>query len=110
MANYVFEVVRGEDKLYLTSQSHPEDTFEEPKKRIALDLKLRNALFVTDKKKALALLDAIIGIKPKSMRRLLRVDKSYELPVRVFVRRLVEDGLNNPATAQRTYYFKEPAA
>ncbi|WDS62088.1 hypothetical protein [Pseudomonas phage D6] len=111
MTQYIFEVRHGDTKQFVTATKIPtESLFEKGKAKAGLDPKERNAFVVDSYKEARGLLDSMMQLSPAGMRRLLKVDKDFEEPVRVFIRRQDgNNGLIQTATSQRTYTFKEAA-
>lgn len=114
MGKYIFEIVRGDQHLYLCAGDKiPEEGLPKwmaTKAKVHLDPKPRNALRVEGFKEAKALLDSAIALSPDSFRKLAGVDKSWMRPIVINMRRDNETkGLVDCVAAQRMYVFQEQA-
>lgn len=111
MSKYIFEVRHGDCRLFVTATPAPTNNlFEKGKAKAGLDPKERNAFAVDTYKEARDFLGSMMRLSPTAMRRLLKVDKDFDQPVRMFIRRQDgNNGLIQTATSQRTYQFKEAA-
>jgi len=110
MSKYIFEVRKGDSKLFITAEKQPESTLFKPVVKAGLCSQERNALVIDTYKEARGFLASMMELSPAAMRKLLKVDKDFDQPVRIFIRRQDDNnGLIQTATSQRTYLFKEAA-
>lgn len=112
MSHYIFEVVKGDQHLYIT-QGEPIKKEGLPLSlacnyTTGLDPKPRNALRVEGFKQAKGFLDSIVVLKPTAFRKLVKVDANWERPIVINMRRCNDSkGLVDCVVAQRMYTFKE---
>lgn len=115
MGRYVLEIVKGDQHLYLckgTSLPLPADADAlarlKPKYTTFLDPKPRNALRVEGYREAKGFLESMMGLGHAAFRKLAGVDKTWDNPIRINLRRdSPNHGVLDTPSLQRMYVFKE---
>lgn len=112
MGKFVYELVRGDQHLYLAEgekvQQGDLPLWMSGKSKVKLDPKARNAFRVNGFKEAKAFLDSMMGLSPKAFRKMAGVDKDWVRPIIINMRRDSEtQGLADCVAAQRMYTFVE---
>lgn len=115
MAEYVFEIVKGDQHLYLCKGDalpplNPEDPLEKfkPRHTTFLDPKPRNALRVAGYREAKNFLESMMELGHSAFRKMARVDKTWDNPIRINLRRdSPNHGILDTPSLQRMYVFKE---
>lgn len=103
MGMYIFEVVRGDDHLYLSKGDKLKERYQ-----LKLDPKQRNALAIDSFKRAKGFLDSVMELKPKAFRRLVGLEPTSTRSIVINMRRCsTTPGLADCVAAQRLYVFQE---
>ena len=117
MAEYVIEIVKGGDHLFLCKGDvlplkDPSDFLErmQPKFTVYLDPKPRNAIRVEGYREAKGFVESMMLLGHSAFRKLARVDKEWDRPITINLRRDSPNrGVLDTPSLQRMYQFKEQA-
>lgn len=108
MSHYIFEVVKGDQRPYIARGKEIVKGSNKGNYTTYLDVKARNALRIEGFKPAKAFLDSCMALSHSAFRKLAVVDKDWERPIVINMRRCNDSkGLVDCVVAQRMYIFKE---
>jgi hypothetical protein len=99
MSEYVLEIVRGKDHMYLGRKESG---------RIKVTPQERNAITFNTCTEAKQVIDSLMGMPVADMRKLLKVDEQWERSVHLLARKRL--GSANTTVNSRLYQFTEKAA
>jgi hypothetical protein len=98
MSEYVIEIIRGKDRVYLSSKEAG---------RVHVTPQERNAITFNSCNDAKIVIDSLMEKPPAYMRKLLKVTEAWERPVHLLARKRL--GSSHMTTGARLYQFKEAA-
>lgn len=108
MNKYIFEIVKGDQHLYICKGEKTQPSKLDSGYTTYLDPKPRNALRIEGFKQAQGFLNSLIKLSPKPFRKLAGVDKDWDRPIVINMRRDDESTkLIDCVASQRMYTFKE---
>lgn len=99
MSEYVIEIIRGRDHVYLSRKESG---------RASISPQERNAVTFTCANDAKVVIDALMDKPPADIRKLVKVDDTWQQPIRLLARKRL--GNSHMTTNYRLYLFKELAA
>jgi hypothetical protein len=98
MSEYVLEIIRGGDHVYLTRKDSGRSTVTPQE---------RNAVTFNSCADAKQVIDDLMGMPMNEMRKLLKVSDTWVRPVRIMSRKRLNA---SPSANSRLYQFKEQVA
>jgi len=98
MSEYVIEIIRGRDHVYLSRKESGKATVAPQE---------RNAITFESPAAAKLVIDALMEKESTDMRKLLKVEENWERPVQLLARKRL--GSSHMTTNARMYLFKEAA-
>lgn len=98
MSEYVIEIIRGRDHVYLARKESGKATVAPQE---------RNAVTFDSPAAAKQVIDALMDKESTDMRKLLKVEEDWHRPVQLLARKRL--GSSHMTTSARLYLFKEAA-